>query len=69
MTGPEKTERVQLVISPAELERLDAWRGPRRIWSRSAAIRQLIAEGIDRDEKREARRKKAGEQENPEDAE
>ena len=49
-----KSERVQIVISKAEVERLDAWRGPRQIWSRSDAIRRLIAEGIDRDEQQQA---------------
>lgn len=38
--------RVQLVISRAEIEALDAWRAEKRIWSRSEAIRQLIAEGV-----------------------
>lgn len=49
-----KSERVQIVISKAEVERLDAWRAPRQIWSRSDAIRRLIAEGIDRDEQQQA---------------
>lgn len=42
----KKDVRIQLVMSPSEVEALDAWRGPRRIWSRSEAIRRLIAEGI-----------------------
>ena len=46
----KKVMRIQLVISPSEVERLDAWRAVRRIWSRSEAIRQLVAEGIERDE-------------------
>ena len=45
----KKDVRVQLVISPSEIEALDAWRAKRRIWSRSEAIRQLIAEGVKRD--------------------
>jgi metal-responsive CopG/Arc/MetJ family transcriptional regulator len=45
--GMEKKDvRIQLVISPSEVEALDAWRQERRIWSRSAAIRQLIADGV-----------------------
>lgn len=42
----KKDVRIQLVISPSEVEALDAWRQERRIWSRSAAIRQLIADGV-----------------------
>lgn len=41
--------RVQLVISPSEIEALDEWRAKQRIWSRSEAIRRLIAEGVKRD--------------------
>lgn len=42
----KKDVRVQLVISPSEIEALDAWRAKERIWSRSEAIRQLIARGV-----------------------
>jgi metal-responsive CopG/Arc/MetJ family transcriptional regulator len=42
----KKDMRIQLVMSPSELEELDAWRATRRIWSRSEAIRRLISEGI-----------------------
>ena len=45
----EKDVRVQLVISPSEIEALDAWRAKARIWSRSEAIRRLIAEGVKND--------------------
>lgn len=45
-----KDVRVQLVISPSEIEALDEWRAKKRIWSRSEAIRQLIAEGVKRGE-------------------
>lgn len=38
--------RINLVMSPSELEQLDAWRAPRHIWSRSEAIRRLISEGV-----------------------
>lgn len=41
----KKNVRIQLVMSPAEVAVLDDWRAERRIWSRSEAIRQLIAEG------------------------
>lgn len=42
----KKDVRVQLVISPSEIEALDEWRAKHKIWSRSEAIRQLIANGI-----------------------
>jgi hypothetical protein len=42
----KKDVRIQLVISPSEVEALDAWRAEHRIWSRSEAIRQLIADGV-----------------------
>lgn len=40
--------RIQLVITPSELEALDEWRAEKRIWSRSEAIRKLVAEGVKR---------------------
>lgn len=42
----KKDVRIQLVMSPAEVAALDDWRAERRIWSRSEAIRRLIAEGV-----------------------
>ena len=42
----KKDVRVQLVISPSEIEALDEWRAKHKIWSRSEAIRRLISEGI-----------------------
>lgn len=50
----KKDVRIQLVISPSEVERLDDWRAGERIWSRSEAIRQLIALGIKAATKRNA---------------
>jgi metal-responsive CopG/Arc/MetJ family transcriptional regulator len=52
----KKSVRIQLVMSPSEVERLDEWRAARRIWSRSEAIRQLVAEGVERDEQEAAKR-------------
>lgn len=50
MAAMEKKDvRVQLVISPSEIEALDEWRAKHKIWSRSEAIRRLIAEGVARD--------------------
>lgn len=48
----KKDVRIQLVISPSEVEALDEWRAKQRIWSRSEAIRRLIAEGVAKDEPR-----------------
>lgn len=42
----KKDVRIQLVISPSEVEALDEWRANQRIWSRSEAIRRLIADGV-----------------------
>lgn len=42
----KKDVRVQLVISQGEIDALDDWRAKNRIWSRSEAIRRLIADGI-----------------------
>jgi hypothetical protein len=44
----KKDVRVQLVISPSEVEALDKWRAEHRIWSRSDAIRRLISDGVRR---------------------
>lgn len=49
----KKDIRLQLVISPSELARLDEWKEQEGQWSRSAAIRQLVTEALDaRDGKR-----------------
>lgn len=42
----KKDVRIQLVIGPSELAALDQWRAKHQIWSRSDAIRRLIALGI-----------------------
>ena len=42
----KKDVRVQLVISQPEIEALDEWRARNKVWSRSAAIRQLVSEGV-----------------------
>jgi metal-responsive CopG/Arc/MetJ family transcriptional regulator len=47
----EKREtRIQLVMAPSEIDALDEWRAKHKIWSRSEAIRRLIAEGVKRGE-------------------
>jgi metal-responsive CopG/Arc/MetJ family transcriptional regulator len=53
----KKDVRIQLVISASELAELDDWRADQRIWSRSEAIRRLVAEGM----KRLTEQKKPGE--------
>lgn len=44
----EKSERIALMMSPKELKALDAWRAREQIWSRSEAIRRLVALGVKR---------------------
>lgn len=51
----KKDVRVQLVISQSEIDALDEWRARHKIWSRSEAIRQLIAEGVKEAPKPKAR--------------
>ena len=48
--------RLQIVISASEVEALDAWRAQHRIWSRSEAIRRLIADGVKAESKRAERK-------------
>ena len=45
---PELTrgERLQIMLSPAELKALDDWRFARRMPSRAAAIRELLKRGL-----------------------
>ncbi len=42
----KKDVRIQLVISQSEIDALDEWRAANKIWSRSDAIRRLIADGL-----------------------
>jgi hypothetical protein len=44
---PLKTERLQLVISPEEIEQIEIWRRQQpKIPSRSEAVRQLVQIGL-----------------------
>lgn len=43
----QKTERVHLLISSAELEEVDSWGFSQHIRSRSEAIRRLIVKGLE----------------------
>lgn len=47
MDDPLKTERVTIMMAPAELKIVDDWSFERRIRSRGEAIRQLIALGLE----------------------
>lgn len=44
----KKDQRVQLLFSKSELSKLDEWRATLRIWSRSEAIRRIVAEALAR---------------------
>ena len=46
MATEMKTERVQLMMTPSELEAIDAWSFRHRVRGRSEAIRRLVALGI-----------------------
>jgi metal-responsive CopG/Arc/MetJ family transcriptional regulator len=48
MSDAPKDRRVHVPMSNEELKRLDNWRAGLQIWSRSEAIRMLVAEGLDR---------------------
>ncbi len=39
-------ERLQLMLTPQELEALDNWRFSRRMPSRAAAVRELLKRGL-----------------------
>jgi len=41
-----RTERLQVMLDEKELELIDEWRFRKRIPSRAAAIRELIARGL-----------------------
>jgi hypothetical protein len=39
-------ERLQIMLTPEELEALDTWRFQRRMPSRAAAVRELLKRGL-----------------------
>ena len=39
-------ERLQIMLTPEELEALDSWRFARRMPSRAAAVRELLKRGL-----------------------
>ncbi|MBT8414141.1 MAG: hypothetical protein KJO30_07405 [Boseongicola sp.] len=47
---PKRTEKLQLMLGPDELQAIDDWRFENRLPSRAAAIRELIRRGLSSDE-------------------
>jgi hypothetical protein len=41
-----RAERLQIMLTPAELKQVDDWRFSRRMPSRAAAIRELLKRGL-----------------------
>lgn len=46
----KRTDKLQLMLSPEELEAIDNWRFAHRLPSRAAAIRELITRGLNTQE-------------------
>ncbi len=46
MSGPNRGERLQIMLTEQELSALDDWRFARRMPSRAAAIRELLRRGL-----------------------
>ena len=46
MADEQKTERVQLLMTPAEVRAIDDWSFEHRVRGRSEAIRRLIEAGL-----------------------
>ncbi len=46
MAGPNRDERLQIMLTEQELSALDDWRFARRMPSRAAAIRELLRRGL-----------------------
>jgi hypothetical protein len=46
MTDEQKTERVQLLMTPSEVKAVDDWSFDHRVRGRSEAIRRLIEAGL-----------------------
>lgn len=43
---PKRTEKLQLMLDPDELQAIDDWRFENRLPSRAAAIRELLRRGL-----------------------
>jgi len=46
MSDTGRGERLQIMLTPEELEALDTWRFGRRMPSRAAAVRELLKRGL-----------------------
>lgn len=46
MADLERSERLQIMLSGAELEALENWRFDKRMPSRAAAVRELLRRGL-----------------------
>ena len=46
MTGLNRAERLQIMLTAEELQLVDDWRFERRMPSRSSAIRELLKRGL-----------------------
>jgi hypothetical protein len=46
MVDLTRGERLQIMLTPEELEALDTWRFQRRMPSRAAAVRELLKRGL-----------------------
>ena len=53
MADLERPERLQIMLSPDELEALENWRFDTRMPSRAAAVRELLRERLAGKEERE----------------
>ena len=49
MAGLERSDRLQVMLSPEEFRALDDWRFERRMPSRAAAVRELLRRGLSAD--------------------
>lgn len=49
MVGVERPDRLQVMLSQAELAALDNWRFDKRMPSRAAAVRELLRRGLSAD--------------------
>jgi hypothetical protein len=47
MSGPNRAERLQIMLTLDELEVLDDWRFIKRMPSRAAAVRELLKRGLE----------------------
>jgi hypothetical protein len=47
MTGPNRVERLQIMLTFDELEALDDWRFQKRMPSRASAVRELLKRGLE----------------------